>query len=154
MRSRIQAVVLPSEPIEFREELRRMFREIDRATGDEPLTGECNPALDVYETDEAVEISIDLPGVAPEAVRVAARGNTILVAGHKAPRRTRPESSFHLVERGYGRFARAVRIAAACDTSRARATLADGELRITLPKLADRRGGSIAIPISNGHPSA
>ena len=37
-----------------------------------------------------------------------------------APRRAR-ESSFHLVERGFGRFARAVRLAAPCDTSPARA---------------------------------
>ena len=89
VRSRIQAVVLPSEPTEFRDEVRRIFQELDRSsTEGELLTGECAPPLDVFETDEAVEIAMDLPGVAAAAVRVVARGQTILIAGHKTPRRT------------------------------------------------------------------
>jgi HSP20 family protein len=154
MRSRIQGVVLPSEPVEFRDELRRMLQELDRSAGDEALSGECAPALDVFETDESVEIAMDLPGVPPSAVRVVARGQTILLAGHKSPRRTRPESSFHLVERGYGRFARAIRLSTCCDTSRAQATLANGELRITIPRLVERRGRSIRISIAGEPPSA
>jgi HSP20 family protein len=154
MRSRIQGVVLPSEPAEFRDELRRMLEELERSIGDEALTGECAPALDVFETDEAVEIAMDLPGVPPSAVRVAAQGQTILIAGHKAPRRTRPESSFHLVERGYGHFARAIHISTACDTSRARATLTNGELRITVPRIVERRGRPIRVTVAGETPSA
>jgi HSP20 family protein len=154
MRSRIQAVVLPSEPTEFREEVRRIFRELDRDDTEGTLTGECAPALDVYETDETVEVTVDLPGVDASAVRVVAKGGTILIAGNKAPRRVRPESSFHLVERGYGRFARAIRLAVACDTSRARAALVDGELRVSIPKTADRRGRTIPITVSTGQPQA
>ena len=55
------------------------------------------------------------------AVRIVAKNQTVLIVGHKSPRRTRQEATFHLVERGYGRFARAVRLSAACDTSRATA---------------------------------
>ncbi len=155
MRSRIQAVVLPSEPLEFKDELRRVFRELDRhAGGDAALTGECAPALDVYETDESMEVTVDLPGVDSSAVRVVAKGDTLLIAGLKTPRRTRAESSFHLVERGYGRFARAIRIVTPCDTTRARAAFAAGELRISIPKIADRRGQAIQIVIAAGQPSA
>jgi HSP20 family molecular chaperone IbpA len=70
----------------------------------------------------------------------------VLIAGEKAARRARRESSFHLVERGYGRFARVVRLGRACDTSKARATLVNGELRVSIPKIAERR--SISIPIT------
>jgi len=153
MRSRIQAVVLPSEPTEFREELRRIFQELDRFTGDEALNGECSPSLDVLETDEAVEITMDLAGVSLQAIRVVAKGSTILIAGHKAPRRPRTDASFHLVERGYGRFARAVRVATACDTSRATASFANGELRITVPRMTERRGRPIRIEISGESPA-
>src|SRR5690348_9494491 len=99
MRSRIEAVVLPAEPVEFRDEIRRMFRDLDRSETVEPLTGECVPALDVFENGETIEISVDLPGVPADAVRVLARSGTILIAGHKRPRRTRGDSNFHLVER-------------------------------------------------------
>jgi len=147
-------VVLPPEPTEFRDEVRKIFQELDRAAGREALTGECAPALDVFETDEAVEIAVDLPGVPSSAVRVVARGQTVLVAGNKAPRRAQSDASFHLVERGYGRFARVVQLATPCDTSRARATMDNGELRISIPRIVDRRGGLIRIAISGGSPSA
>ena len=67
------------------------------------------PPLDVYETDDTVEIAVDLPGVDRGAVRVIVKGGRVLIAGEKPRAAARGESSFHLVERGYGRFARAVR---------------------------------------------
>jgi HSP20 family protein len=145
MRPRIHAIALTSEAVEFGAELPELFRDIARLEGGGDLTGECAPAVDVYETDHAIEITMDLPGVAAESVRIVAKGVTVLIAGEKRPRRSRGDSSFHLVERGYGRFARAVRLTTSCDTSRAQAALADGELRISLPKTAERR--SRAIPI-------
>jgi HSP20 family protein len=147
MRSRIHAVVLPSEAGEFADELRRIFNDLGRAGTAGELTGECSPALDVFETDEAMEISVDLPGVDAEAVRVVIRGNAVLVAGEKSPRRGRGESSFHLVERGFGRFARLIRLSAACDTGKARAVLEDGELRVSVPKRAERRGARFDVPV-------
>jgi HSP20 family molecular chaperone IbpA len=86
-------------------------------------------------------------------VRIASKGDSVLIAGEKSARRGRGESSFHLVERGYGRFARVVHVGRACDTSRAKATLAAGELRISLPKVVDRRGRLVPIaiiPATNG----
>lgn len=154
MRSRMQAVVLPSEVGEFAEEVRRIFLELGRSSGPEGLSGECVPQLDVYETDEALEIAMDIPGVDAQSVRVVVKGNAILIAGEKNPKRGRGDSSFHLVERGFGRFARLVRLTAACDCGRARAVLADGELRVTLPKIAERRGRTIEIPITSPRPVA
>jgi HSP20 family protein len=153
MRSRIQGVVLPSEAGEFGDEVRRIFIELGRTSG-EVLTGECSPALDVYETDHTLEIAMDLPGVDDTGVRVVTKGEVVIIAGEKAPRRGRGDSSFHLVERGYGRFARAVRLTAACDTGRARATLAHGELRVTLPKIADRRNRTLRVTITDGQPAS
>ena len=144
VRSRIPHLVLPSELGEFAEEVHRIFRELGRGA---PMAGECSPPIDVYETDEAMEIRVDLPAVAAADVRVAIKGATVLIAGEKTPRRARGDSSFHLVERGFGRFARTVGLSAACDTSRARATLRHGELRITLPKVGDQRGRLIEIAI-------
>jgi HSP20 family protein len=146
MRSRIHAVVLPGEVGDFVDEVKQIYRELGRNIG-ESVAGECSPALDVFETDESVEVAVDLPGVDIASIRVLAKGNNLLVAGEKAPRRGRGDSSFHLVERGYGRFARAVRLGVACDTARAHARLVGGELRVTIPKLAERRGRPIVIGI-------
>jgi HSP20 family protein len=151
MRPRIHAIAIPSEIGDFSDEVRRVFLELGRAFGSESLAGECVPPIDVYETDDTVEIAVDLPGVDASAVRIFTKGDSVLIAGEKAARRARAESSFHLVERGYGRFARVVRLQRACDTSRARATLKEGELRIAVPKIGDRRGQAIAIPVGTPH---
>jgi HSP20 family protein len=148
MRPRIQAVAFPSEIGDFSDEVRRVFMELGRMFGAESLAGECSPPLDVFETDDALEISVDLPGLDPSTVRILAKGDSILIAGEKLARRARGESTFHLVERGYGRFARVVRLARACDTAKARARLVDGELRISVPKTVERRGRVIPISIS------
>ena len=148
MRPRIHSIAFPSEIGDFAAEVRQIFVELGRTFGAESQAGECAPALDVYETDDTLEITVDLPGVDPAAVRVIGKGDSVLIAGEKAARRARGESSFHLVERGYGRFARVVRLGRACDTSKARGTLVDGELRVSIPKIADRRGRAIPIPIA------
>src|ERR1700682_369841 len=149
MRPRIHAIAFPSEIGEFAIEVRQIFVEFGRTFGSESPAGECAPAVDVYETDDALEITVDLPGVDPAAVRVVGKGDGVLIAGEKAARRARRESSFHLVERGYGRFARAVRLGRACDMSKARATLDRGELRVSIPKIADRRGATMTVPITS-----
>jgi HSP20 family protein len=148
MRSRIHGVGGPTEIGDFTAEIRQIFLELGRTFGSESLAGECAPAVDVYETDDSLEITMDLPGIDPAAVRVIGKGDSILIAGEKAARRARRESSFHLVERGYGRFARVIRLGRAGDTSNARATLVSGELRVSIPKLADRRGRAIPITIA------
>ena len=145
MRPRIYAIASPSEVGDFAADIRQLFLELGRAFGSQSLAGECAPPLDVYETDDTLEITLDLPGVDPAAVRILGKGDSVLIAGEKAARRARRESSFHLVERGYGRFARVVRLGRACDTSKARATLVDGELRVSIPKIAERRGKAIPI---------
>ncbi len=145
--------MLPSETGEFSDEVRRIFVELGRASG-EALTGECSPPVDVYETDAAVEVAMDLPDVSLAFIRVIAKGQTVLIAGEKAPRRGRGDASFHLVERGYGRFARVIRLTAACDTSKATARLANGELRVTLPKIGEQRGRTIRIAVTDGQPVA
>jgi len=149
MRQRLHAVVLPSEVGEFADEVRRAFLELGRVFGAEALVGECAPPVDVFETDETIEIAVDLPGVAPDAVRVMAKRDAVLIAGEKMVRRGRGESSFHLVERGLGRFARTVRVGRACDAGKAHARLRNGELRVSIPKIADRRGETIQIPVSS-----
>jgi len=116
------------------------------------VSGECVPLVDVFETDRAVEIVLDVPGVAADAVRVVVKSGIVLVVGEKErPEPTRQvAASFHIVERDFGRFARAIRIHTAIDGRAASARLANGELRILLPRRAERRGTAMPIPIETG----
>jgi HSP20 family protein len=118
----------------------------DVAAGD--VTGDCSPPMDVLEVTGAVEILLDTPGLAPADVRVVFARGLIMVAGRKLPAGCpHKEAAFHLAERTFGRFVRTVRVTGAVDASRASATLSRGELRIHLPRVAERRGRAITIPV-------
>jgi HSP20 family protein len=109
---------------------------------------ECTPPLDVLETEAGAEIVVDLPGVAASSIQIVFSRNVVIVAGEKLPLPgEHPDAAFHLAERGFGRFARAVRLEGAFDAGRADAHLAAGELRIVLPRIEERRGREIRIPI-------
>src|SRR5882672_3298299 len=135
--------LLPTTEVsDLADDVRAVFDELESTLKAEQraYSGECHPALDVFETDVAVEIVMDVAGISPDAVRVLFRAGVVLIAGEKAPPVARAPQTFHLVEREFGRFARGVRVNGAFDVEGGLATMRDGELTIVLPKRADRRG--------------
>jgi HSP20 family protein len=134
-------------------EVRRLFDELARQRPDRRpfVSGECSPTLDVLETEQALEIVVDVPGIAADGLRIMVKNGVVIIVGEKErsePSRT--TMSYHLVERDFGRFARAVRLHAAVDATRSRAVLANGELRVVLPKIQERRGREILVAIEAG----
>src|SRR4051812_8570391 len=110
---------------------------------------ECTPALDVIETETAVQLLLDLPGVAATQLDIVFSRNVLLISGEKTA--AVPEdgnAAYHVAERAFGRFARAIGVEGAFDAGKATATLKNGELRVVLPRLEERRGGRIHIPIT------
>jgi HSP20 family protein len=116
--------------------------------GADALNAECTPPLDVIETATAIEVVMDVPGLALQELSIVFVHQALVIMGSKLPAACdHREATFHLAERTFGRFARAVRLAGAFDTSRVEATLRAGELRLTLPRIAERRGVELRIPV-------
>ena len=145
------------DPADLAQDVHRLLEDLARRRPDRRhvVAGECMPVVDVFETDRTVEIVLDLPGVAADAVRILIKSGVVLIVGEKE----RPvlskntPASFHLVERDFGRFARAVRVAGAIDAGQARARLSQGELRVVLPRRDERRGQGVLVPIDTGAPA-
>ena len=130
------------------EDARLLLDELDRDLPDAAhLSAECRPALDIMETTEATEVVVDVPGVGASSLRVAIRANTVMIVGAKLVPAAPANARFHLAERTYGRFARAVRIAGAFDANRATAILENGLLHIVLPRIEDRRGRLVRVAV-------
>ena len=111
--------------------------------------GQCEPPMDVVETAAGIELIVDLPGVALSSVNVLFSQGTLIVAGGKPPGVcAHAHAAFHLAERSFGRFVRAVRLAGAFDAGKATAKLHAGELHIMLPRIDDRRGRDIEIAVT------
>ena len=141
------------QPADLSEDVHRLLEDLARGRPDRRhvVAGECMPVVDVFETERTVEIVLDLPGVSPEAIRILFKSGVLLIVGEKErpDLRKRGPASFHLVERDFGRFARAVRINSAIDGANVSARLANGELRVVLPRIAERRGAGRMIPIES-----
>lgn len=134
-----------------RESLRRLVELLaDESAGPQ----ECAPPVDVVEHGDRIEITVDVPGVPTDAVRVVYAGGTLVIAGRKVPRACdHAKVAFHLAERSFGRFLRAIRVEGlpgAVDGGRAVASLVAGELRVVLPRIEDRRGHNIDIEVTGG----
>jgi HSP20 family protein len=144
------SVLLTAELGDLAEDVRRLFLELSRGgPARAAAAGDVQPPLDVLETDDAVRILMDVPGVTAEAVKVLLKGDVVLIAGEKwADAPGVGAGGHHLVERGSGRFARAVRISGAFNGAAVTAVLVNGELAITLPKVTDRRGRGREIPVT------
>jgi HSP20 family protein len=144
---------IPSgESSELADDIRDVFEDLASSLKHDQraYSGEYRPSLDVLETEEAVEIVVDVSGVPPEAIRVVFRAGVLIIAGEKAQEQGNAAHTFHLVEREFGRFARAVRLDGAFDIQRAQATLHDGELVIVMPKVSERRDRAHHIPVITG----
>jgi HSP20 family protein len=131
------------------DEARRLIDMLDRERPSAEMTGEFSPPLDIIETATTIEIIADLPGVAIDDVQVVFGRGLLVIGGRKLPPGCEQrEAAFHLAERGFGRFARAVRLTGAFDAGRAQATMTAGELRIVVPRIEDRRGREIRISVN------
>ena len=144
------SLIPADEATDLSEDIRELFEDLARSLdrGLRAYSGKCHPSLDVLETDSSVEVTVDVSGVPAAAIRVLYRAGVLLIAGEKAPTLPGPDQTFHLVEREFGRFARAVRLEGAFDVPKAHAELRDGELTVVLPKRDERREQGHRIPIT------
>src|SRR5690242_11269565 len=113
---------------------RRELPEDLQALLDGGLSPECTPPFDIVETSSGIEVVMDVPGVSADEVEIVFARNVLLIAGRKLPRAFEDGSAaFHVAERAFGRFGRAITLDGAFDTASATATLSAGELRVVLP---------------------
>jgi HSP20 family protein len=130
------------------EDWRRVFDRLHAAADQAGLSAECTLPLDVLETADGIELVMDLPGVSAADLSILFVRETLVITGRKLPAACdHAGAAFHLVERTFGRFARAVRVTGAFDAGRADATLRSGELRVRLPRIDDRRGAELRITV-------
>lgn len=123
----------------LRAELDRLFQDVLAASETVQRSG-WTPAVDVIDTGEALVLLLEVAGLSPADLRVEVEGSVVRVKGRRrlafpVPGRVR----FHCVERQEGRFVREVEVLEPVDFRNARATLADGLLRLELPKIEERR---------------
>jgi HSP20 family protein len=91
------------------------------------------PNVDVYQTDEAIVVIVELSGIHPNSMDISIDGRVLKLSGARAPRFRHGPRQFFQLEIPQGAYERAVRLPAQVDESRAEASYSDGFLEIVLP---------------------
>jgi HSP20 family protein len=121
----------------FQDEMNRMFNQFFRGgTGEEAGWGVRTwaPPVDIYETDDAVILKAELPGVSKDDVSIEVHQNTLVLRGERKHEAEVKEENYHRVERAYGTFQRSFMLPTLVDQEHVQATFTDGVLELRLPK--------------------
>ena len=133
--------------------IRRMF-ENPFAMATEPMPFmrpvEWFPAMEISETDNALTMSIELPGLDRKDVRVELDGDLLTVRGEKRDTRVEEgkEKQYHLEERSYGAFQRSVTLPPNVDGNQITADFDKGVLMLKMPKSKEAKPRGREIPIT------
>jgi HSP20 family protein len=103
-----------------------------------------SPPVDVYETPEALLIVMEIPGVEPASIDLAATRNVLTVKGNKDAGDL-PEPQIQVRERVFGAFHRQISLPNEVDFDQAEADVKNGILTIRLPKRTAAKTRTIPV---------
>lgn len=104
------------------------------------------PAADVLETDTGAVLIVDLPGCDEKSVDVRVEENVLTVTG-RAERENLPDHELTYCEYRTGDFERSFSVSELIDTEKIEATVRDGVLRLTLPKVEAAKPKKIQVKV-------
>lgn len=128
-------------------EINRLFEQISDVEPGRASTGSWTPNVDLYESGNDLVVKLELQGVDPASVKLSVNGNNLIVQGDKPRIDPPPGAKFHCLERGFGTFRRVIRLGVPINTHKAKTEYRDGLLIVAFPKVPNRRGEEVAIPI-------
>jgi HSP20 family protein len=103
------------------------------------------PALDVWETDDALVYAFDLPGVEEDKISVEVEDSMLTVSAERERTEEVSGDRFHRFERRHGAFSRSVGLPQGIDEDQIKASYTGGVLEIRVPKPAQVKPRRIAI---------
>jgi HSP20 family protein len=103
------------------------------------------PAVDVWETDQELVLSFDLPGISEDEIAVQLDDNVLTVSGRRERTAEHSSDRFYRFERRFGTFSRSVTLPAGVKESDIKADYSNGVLEVRVPKPAEQKPKRIRI---------
>jgi HSP20 family protein len=103
------------------------------------------PAVDVAETEDAINVKVEAPGVKKDDIKISVTNNVLTVRGEKKMEKETSEENYHRIERVYGSFVRSLELPTVVRANKVKASFKDGVLTIVLPKSEEVKPKEIAI---------
>lgn len=127
----------------LRDEMNRLF---NRTVGEGVSSGSAwTPAVDIFDTDQAIVLRAELPGLDPDDIEIEIDDNTLSLKGERRFEETVQEGRYYRLERAYGHFQRNVTLPQGVKADEISATFDKGVLSVRVPKADEIRPRRIAV---------
>jgi HSP20 family protein len=122
--------------VSLQQEVERLFDDFGMrfgAGGASPPTA-LTPRMDVAETDKAIELTAELPGLEEKDIDINLSDNVLTIRGEKKSEREEKDKNYRVVERSYGSFYRSFELPPGVKADAIQASIAKGVLTVRMPK--------------------
>jgi HSP20 family protein len=130
-------------------EIERLFDDFTRNLSVAGPQGQSTlmPRMDVSETDKQIVITTELPGLERKDVDISIEDDVLTIRGEKKVEEEKKDEkeNYHVSERSYGMFYRAIQLPPGIDPRSIQATMSKGVLKITIPKPARSEAQKIEV---------
>jgi HSP20 family protein len=129
-------------------EMGRWMNQLAGGVGTTPGNGQSStwlPAVDVWETQNELVLSFDLPGIEEAKIAVELDDTVLTVTGERERTSEHTNDRFYRFERRFGQFSRSVTLPAGVTEDEIKADYKDGVLEIRVPKPEEQKPKRIQI---------
>jgi HSP20 family protein len=133
--------------VSLREKMNRLFEDVFTGRGDdkELASSTWAPAVDIFETENELVMSAEIPGIDEKDIEIKLEDNTLTLKGERKFEKETKEENYHRIERSYGSFYRAFTLPNSVDLDKIHAEHENGILKITLPKRQELKPRNVKI---------
>ncbi len=129
----------------LQERLNKVFDDMFPGALKSRETNEWIPAVDIYETNDAINIEVEAPGMKQEDIKINLENNTLTIYGERKFEKKEENKNYYRMERSYGSFSRSFLLPENVNVEGIKAKYKDGVLTITLPKKPESKPKEIPI---------
>ncbi|MDI6688348.1 MAG: Hsp20/alpha crystallin family protein [Desulfobacterales bacterium] len=134
----------------LQDRINRMFDEAflrSKDIDDEVSLAAWKPTVDIYDTDDAIILKVELPGVDKEKVAVDVKDNILTLKGERSIDKEIKEKNYYRRERSFGSFHRSFTLPTTVNPEDIKAAYKDGILTIEVPKPEEKKPKQITIDV-------
>ena len=109
-----------------------------------------SPAVDILETEDALIVRADLPGVKIDDIDIRVENQTLTISGSRKFEKDENAKGFHRIERSYGEFVRSFAVPSTVDTDKVAADYKNGILTVSLPRKESAKPRQVKVSVQSG----
>jgi HSP20 family protein len=133
--------------VTLREKMNRLFEDVftGQSEGKELAASTWAPAVDIFETENDLVMTAEVPGIDEKDIEIKIEDNTLILKGARKFEKETKEENYHRIERSYGSFYRAFTLPNSIDPEKIQAEHENGVLKITMPKRTELKPRKVKI---------